>query len=332
MPDPSIDAERNARQDLTQTAVNCYLSTILSAAECLAKLCPEVGIPYQNRWRRLPQRVGFDLSSRALDASGKMFQSDLERFADSASLYFGNGLDMVQRIGAGGAEEFDKAVQEAISYANLLQEMAESLQQSADLDAAPEISERLYLQSEGLRKSARQVRNSLLPCLRSLAAIVRECRKILLQAEQETILDAETGFVNSRGFRFELKNRYDQSQGSCVLLVTCTATLKGGHDCSDEDFRKIVGDVASRLGDQFRPWDCVGRIGPRVFAVIFEGSPATARDRSDQISRSVGGTFGNGIAVNIAIEVVEVRDADSLLTVLTAFDKGTAASPMPAVA
>src|SRR5581483_7300627 len=136
----------------------------------------------------------------------------------------------------------------------------------------------------------------------------------------------------SRGFRFELKNRYDQSQGSCVLLVTCTATLKGGHDCSDEDFRKIVGDVASRLGDQFRPWDCVGRIGPRVFAVIFEGSPATARDRSDQISRSVGGTFGNGIAVNIAIEVVEVRDADSLLTVLTAFDKGTAASPMPAVA
>jgi GGDEF domain-containing protein len=332
MPEPAADGERNTRQDITQTAVNCYLSTILSAAECLARLCPEVGIPYQHRWRRLPQRVGFDLSSRALDASGKMFQSDLERFADSASLYFGNGLDMVQRIGAGGAEEFDKAVQEAIWYANVLQEMAESMQQAADLDAAPEISERLYLQSEGLRKSARQVRNTLLPCLRSLAAIVRECRKILVQAEQEKILDADTGLVNSRGFRFELKNRYEQSQASCVLLVNCTAATQCGDNCREEEFRNIVSDLASRLADQFRPWDCVGRIGPRTFAVIFEGSATVARERSCQISRSVSGTFGAGISVSMTIDVVEVRDDDSLLTLLARIDSAAAASPMPAVA
>jgi GGDEF domain-containing protein len=143
----------------------------------------------------------------------------------------------------------------------------------------------------------------------------------MLLAEQDAIVDASTGFVNSRGFRYELKARYDQSQRCCVLLIDCAAILATGLECSDEDFGAIAGELAARVGDQFRPSDCLGRIGRRRLAVIFEHSPATARDRADQIARDLSGVYSGGVSVSATVEVMEASDADSLLTVLAAIDK-----------
>lgn len=315
---PPIDASHC--QHLMQTAVNCYLSTILSTAECIAQVCPEIGAPYQNRWRRLPQRIGFDLSLQSLQASGRMFQSDLDHFTELACRYFSEGLQLVRKIGKEGDTDFGRAIQETVSYADLLEELAGSLEEAADLDAAPEMSDRLHLLSEGLRKSARQMRSQLLPSLNSLAALVRECRKALIHTEQEAIVDGSTGFVNSRGFWYELKARYDESQYCCVLVIDFTAKLESGQECSDEDFCKIAGDLGGRLGVQVRPWDCLGRVGPRRLAVIFGGSFATANDRSSQIGRSISGTYSHGISVSATVKAMEASDADSLLTVIAALD------------
>lgn len=322
MSETAVDA--SSCQDLMHTAVRSYLSTILSAAECIAKVCPEVGLAYQNRWRRLPQRIGFDVTSNALVDSGRMFQCDLERFAELASVHFGDGLQLVHKIGAEGGEEFERAVQETQVYANLLDELAESLNEIADLDAPPDVSGTLDLQSEGLRKFARQMRGRLLPALQNVLSIVRECRRALQQTEQDSILDASTGFLSSRGFRYELKARYEESQHSCVLLINCSAATENGDAAPNEEFDKITSELATRLGDQFRPWDCLGRVGPRNFAVIFEGSSGTARDRSDQIARSIGGSYPGKISVTATVEVVEIFDAESLLSVLAAVDKAAA--------
>lgn len=317
--------DEKTSQDLMHTAVHCYLSAILSTTACIAKVFPSAGIPYQNRWRRLPQRIGFELTPRSLEASGRMFDSDLDRFAELASRLLGEGINMVHKVGSEGAKPFEAAVQETVSCAGLLDELAQSLEESADLDATPEIADMLVLQSEGLRKFSRELRNRLLPELNNLTTIIRECRKVLVQAEQDAILDPSTGFMNNRGFRYELKSRYDESHECCVLLIDCTATLGNGEECEDEDFDRAVGDLAARLGDQFRPWDCLGRIGPRRLAVIFEGNHAVARDRSEQIARSISGTYSDGIAIAATIRVMEVLDADSLLTVLATLGKVPAA-------
>jgi GGDEF domain-containing protein len=319
MNEAPLDQQRS--NDPNETAVHCYLSTILATADCIARLCPDVGVPYQNRWRRLPQRIGFDPSLRSLETSGRMFQSDLERFADLAGRYFSDGFNLVYSIGVDSAQPFEKAIQETASHANLLDALAESLDETADLDASTELGGALVLQSEGLRRSARQMRNGLLPSLDTLSGIVRECRRIVKQTQQDAILDVSTGFVNNRGFRYELKARYDESQHSLVLLIDFTATLAGGQECSDEDFLTIATEVAARLGDQFRPWDCLGRVAPRRFAVIFEGDYSIAKDRSGQISRSITGTYSGGISVCATVDAMEASDADSLLTVLAAIDK-----------
>ena len=197
-------------------------------------------------------------------------------------------------IGADGAQPFEKAVQETASHANLLDALAVSLEEAADLEAPPDISDALLLQSEGLRKSARQMRNRLLPSLNTLSLIVRECRRVVKQAEQDAILDPSTGFVNSRGFRYELRARYDESQHCCVLLIECTTSPADGQESSDEDFTKVAGDLAARLGDQFRPWDCVGRVGPHRFAVIFEGDYSIAVDRPTRLPAASAGRMAVG--------------------------------------
>lgn len=314
--------ELESRQDLTQTAINCYLSVILAAAECAAKTCPEIGAPYKNRWRRLPQRIGFDFSAQSLEASGRMFQADLERYAELARYYSSESLRLVEKLGQ-EADEFDAAAQGAAASAALLDELAESLENAADLDGG-ENGDLLHLQSQGLRKAARQLRARLLPSLDNIAATMRDCRRVLRKAEQETILDGATGFVNARGFRYELTARFEQSQYCCVMLIDCSAMLKNGDDCSEESFNAIVPEFAIRLGDQFRPWDCLARVASRRFAIIFEASSATARERSAQIVRTVNGLYHGGVVVACTATVLEASDTDSLLSLNAAIERSTA--------
>ncbi|HLJ47288.1 MAG TPA: GGDEF domain-containing protein [Bryobacteraceae bacterium] len=304
-----------------QTAVHCYLSTILATAECLVRLCPDLGIPYQNRWRRLPQRIGFDPSSQSIERSEHMFRSDLERFSEWAGKYFNDGVNVVRNIGTEGGQSFERAIEETESHAALLDTLANSLEEAADLDAPMEVRDALGLQSEGLRKAARQMRNRLLPSLLGLADLVRECRRVVKQTEQDAILDATTGFLNGRGFRYELKSRYEASKHCCVLLIECAATFANGQPCTDSDYRIIAADLAERIGDQFRPWDCAGRIGPSRFGVIFEADFSVAKDRVNQIARSITGTYSGGISVRATIEVMEASDTDALLTILNAIDQ-----------
>lgn len=316
-------SDKDFGKDLAQTAIHCYLSTILSATECISKVMPAVGVLYHDRWKRLPQRIAFDASSRALEASEHLFHSDLKRFAELAGQLFGEGLGLVQKLSSDAGESFDKAIQETASYASLLDQLAESLDETADLNASPQISEMLVLQSQGLRKSARQLRSSLLPALNEISSRLLECRKIQLELEQGSIIDPVTGFFNNHGFLYQLKCRFEESRECCVLLIDCAATTDGTHECSEQDFNRISRDLASRLSEQFRPWDCLARIGPRRIGVIFEGSQVVARDRSEQIARSISGSYAHGLTVNASVQVIDASEVDSLMNLVFTVGKTT---------
>src|SRR5260370_21064867 len=117
--------------ELSQSAVHCYLSAVLCAADCIAAMCPTIGVPYQQRWRRLPQRMGFDLSPAGLEASERMFESEMHRFVELAGPYFNQGLPLIQAIGSSGGGAADAVLEETASVAVLLKTLPDSPETAA---------------------------------------------------------------------------------------------------------------------------------------------------------------------------------------------------------
>ncbi len=309
--------------ELSQSAVHCYLSAVLCAADCIAALCPTIGVPYQQRWRRLPQRMGFDLSPASLNASELMFESEMHKFVELAGPYFNRGLPLIQAIGSSGGGAADAVLEETASVAVLLNTLAESTETAADLEAPPEMREMLESHAEALRRCSRLLQSRLLPPLQQLKAVIRDCEELAAQTENTSVLDVETSFVNTRGFRYEIHNRIEEKRPFCVALFDCIADSGPLHDLSPDDLGKVAAEVAARLSIQFRPADCLGRIGPLTFGVIFESDKKRIEGRCEQMAHALGGTYqaGSGsISLSAQLRIVEVVDAESLAAIFTSLD------------
>ena len=319
--------------DLFQTALHCYLSTILAMSECVATVCPDVGVPYRNRWRRLPQRLGFDSSAKSMERSRRAFELDLEAFTELSRRYFEKGLPLLQSVGDMGRQTTEAILETAASHAVLLETLAESIETAADLDAPPEIRGQLEHQSAGLRKCARQVETQLMPHLVQLVKLVQECEQLVRSTREAIVVDAETGFLNTRGFRKDLEFRLLDEQPCCVLILDCEAKMPTGEECSESVFRRIITALSERIAGQFRPNDCLGRIGPRRFAVIFDGGVEIVLGRMEQMQRSMSGMYPVDkvrIAVTAKIRIIEAGQAQELRNLLNESDVTVAAEPAQA--
>jgi GGDEF domain-containing protein len=312
------DSEPVDNRELSQTAVNCYLSAILSVADCIATMCPPIGVPYQHRWRRLPQRLGFDLSPSNLEATEQMFESEIHKFAELAGPYFKQGLPLIRTIGSVGALTAEAVVEVAASVSMLLNSLAESADNAADLEAPPEMREMLESHAEALRRSSRQIQSQLLPPLQHLGAVIRDCAKLATQTENAAVLDVYTNFVNRRGFRLELDRRIEEKKKCCVTLFSCI-TDSTSQDWSQDDFGKISAEVAAQLSNQFRPADCLGRIGALRFGIISDNETKRMQNRCEKIARGLSGAYplGSGsVSLSVEVRTIEVVDTDSLASVL----------------
>jgi GGDEF domain-containing protein len=322
------NAEPVDSRELSQTAVNCYLSALLCVADCIATMCPPIGVPYQHRWRRLPQRLGFDLSPASLEATEQMFESEIHKFAELAGPYFKQGLPLIRTVGSVGALAAEAVVEVTTAVATLLNSLAESTDNAADLEAPPEMREMLESHAEALRRSARQIQSQVLPPLQHLGAVTRDCAKLATQTENSAVLDVYTNFVNMRGFRLELDRRIEEKKKCCVTLFNCIADSTSQHDWSQDDFGKIAAEVAAQLSNQFRPADCLGRIGALRFGVISDNDTKRMRGRCEKIASGLSGAYpvGSGsVGLSAEVRTTEVVDSGSLAVVLSYLDESSPA-------
>src|ERR1700736_6841124 len=93
--------------EIQHAAVHCYLSNILAIADCMVALCPEVVIAFSNRWRRLPQRIAFDLSAKALEVSRRTFEMDIHTFGELVGQYYSKGVPLMEMIASNGMQVAD---------------------------------------------------------------------------------------------------------------------------------------------------------------------------------------------------------------------------------
>ena len=287
--------------DLQQAAVHCYLSTVLTMADSMAEVCPQVGVAYKNRWRRLPQRIAFDLSTKALEASRQGFETDIRMFNEFASSYFRDGIPLLTEIAASGSGLADSVLERAGSHVVLMETLAESIDTAADLDAPPEVRETLEHHAAGLRRCARQAEADLLPLVSRLRELIGECERIVERSKQSIVVDPLTGFMNVYGWKREFESRMQDEASRCVLVIHCAAMLKSGVEATDAQFESIAELLSARVAEQFRPNDAIGRFG-RTFPVIFEGESEQALGRLPQIARSISGVYPTPVGLQLHIK------------------------------
>jgi GGDEF domain-containing protein len=327
MPDEELQKSPDAGE-LQQAAVHCYLSTILAIADCMAELCPGAGVAFKNRWRRLPQRIAFDLSPQALEVSRRTFEMDIRTFSEFAGQYYNQGVPLIDSIATDGMQLADTVLERTARHIVLLETLAESIETAADLDSTRETREMLEHQSAGIRTCASQAQTELLPLVSRFRELVKECEKIVSISKSSNVVDRETGFLNSSGFKQEHELRMREATPSCLLIIDCSARLQGGPECTDAQFSQIIEAISARVSQQFRPNDSIARLARNRFAIIFDGEMEQAQGRLEQMQRSISGKYASPagkMIVTAELRLFESRDEQAIQEALSSVEQRVSA-------
>jgi len=305
--EPLQDQER----ELLQKAIECYLSTIVSFANCIADICPDIGVPFRNQWRRLPQRIGFDSTPETLEKSRRSFESSLESLRHLAQAYFGEGLPALRQIGETGGKAVDLVLERNASYSVMMATLADSLSATADLNAPPELRDQLEHSAAGLRAASLKVEREIIPTLADLQKAVQTCEDLIGRIQETGVVDLETGFLNPKGFLRELS--YALRRGpACVVAVDLSALDPAGRPLAADQFQHLSTALSERVIEQFRALDSIGRLGISRYAVIFAGSSEQARGRQQTITRGISGVYAGPegkIKVKADLRIMEIESA-----------------------
>jgi GGDEF domain-containing protein len=329
---PTQNENSTQQQVLLQAAIRSYLGLVITAADSMAAVCPEIGTAYRNRLCRLPQRIGFDVSVTNLEKTRDTVEMDLHRFADLAGRYVGLAGTALQEIAAEGSDILDCILETAADQVALLESLADQIEAAVDLDRPEDIREAFEHQPAGLRRIARRLERELLPSMTRFRATLRKCEEGLDKTRAAMVVDTPTGYLRRDAFEQELRIRTELPEWGCLILADFTAKWPEGSEPTQERTDALIGQLANRTAEQFRGNDVLGRLDEMRFGVIFDGPTEVATARSPQIAASLSTRYSlDGVDVEISaslavIEVVEWEGPESVLEKLAAPVEGEPAA------
>jgi GGDEF domain-containing protein len=279
----SLATLQAATQATAHAAVNCYLSTIETAALALAEACPPVGRPYGQRLSRLRARLAFDSGMEKIEESCLVAAQEFQNYAEQASTY---------------AEQQRVELRRAIAG---LEEMVKTMTQ------------RQEHYGERLRRLAIQIESQagagVLTCLESMShesqSLLKKMRDEMTQLETRLagieITDRVTGLIN----RLEMERLMAAAKARGETLVLLLFDFQ---DSLPDD---VARQVSARLGLQFRHHDLIARWSERQFLVLFKGRPETARLRGEQILPWIAGRYqlDSGAVAEATVEARLIDEA-----------------------
>src|SRR5580700_1156177 len=273
-----------ADQGEQQSALTCYQSAILAIAKCMAEVCPRVGLVYNHRLLRLPRRLGFDATPEALAASREAVEADLAEYGQAASAWINSGVELAQEIlaVAGKATDSDGHTDEL--HAAMMEELAEQMEISAEVDDATQVRTALKRYASGLRSYVQRRRKEQPPAFRELQGRAEALAEWLGSASPANIIDPLTGLLNRAEAERQLLAYSKRDKPFCVLLFEWNEA----HSVPPQFGRSGADQILKALGDRLitlvRPRDVVYRWSQDQLAVIFECGGEEAMARSVKIA------------------------------------------------
>ena len=314
MPTP-IPSIPTGADELAQAAVKCYLSTLLAVAESMAEVCPDIGLAYQKRLQRIPMRLGFHLTAKTLEESRNTLESEIKQYSEITAQYVQCAPSALERVVANGATVVHAISESASSLVNGLQSLADRIDVAADLDDVAEIRRLLKHQSGGLKACADRIEQSLVPSAVELQKYLNYSRENLEKIKDYVTVDPETRLANRMGFEQQMEYWIAKGRLFCIVVLEVGNEHVAQKVLTQEQLSYAVGQIATRLGTEFRPNDVLCRLDLNHFAVIFDGDVVIARVRAPQIARNLTGKYvlaegetTKKVKFEVTVEVIELQN------------------------
>ncbi len=101
-------------QDTARAALECYMSSLLTFAECIEVACPPVGVQYYDQLSKIRRRLAFNHNRATLEETRESIEGTLMAYAEQAQRYCETRtedregvLDLLGKIGDAAGDKFD---------------------------------------------------------------------------------------------------------------------------------------------------------------------------------------------------------------------------------
>lgn len=302
-----------------QTALTCYQSALLAIAKCMGEVCPRVGLVYNNRLLRLPRRLGFDANPEALAASREALEADLAEYAQAASTWVSAGGELAEEVIDATAKVTENNGHTDELHAAMMEELAEQMEISAEVDDATQVRTALKRYATGLRSYVHRRKKEQAPALVELRRRAESLADWLSSANPANIIDPLTGLLNRPEAERQLQGYLKRDKPFCVLLFEWTEAKSVPPQFGRSGADQILKALGDRVITLVRPRDIVYRWNEDQLAVIFECVGAEAAARARKIADWLSGKYSaqvDGIVWKVeaqaAVAVVERLPQESL--------------------
>ena len=294
-PPPAPD---NSRQDV---ALTCYLSAMLAMAKSMRAVCSRVGLIYGDRLMRLPRRLGFDATAEKLEESRQVLEADLAEYTEATSAWLDSGSHLAREIMA-SIEALEPGTTESENlHAAMLEDLAEQMAASAEVDAGSDLRAALKRYALGLRSYLQRRHMESRVSLKDLQCRADQLAEWLARADPSHSTDPLTGLPNRKEIERQLQACwYTAGPVSALVFEWKEFECKDLDPANVSAAQAIAKQLADRLADLVRPRDILGRWGPNQFAVIFECSGRDSMQRAASITEWLTGDYSAELDGNVA--------------------------------
>jgi GGDEF domain-containing protein len=244
-----------------------------SVADCIGQASPEVGGPYRKRIAQLRTRLFFQSTPKAIKASLKTVEGELNDYAVVAAQYLDQHDLELRRAIITLEHVIDMLATRHDFHGTQLREMAERMENSGPGQPVP------------LNEVAGELRHRVDRMGQETVSMLDRVRKEMraveerLRGNQST--DASTGLLNSR----EITRQIDAYRLSGVAFSLLRFDLHGSIT------EPVMKQAASRIEKQFRHRDRIARWSETEFLVLFQGPPEVAETRATQVAKLLAGRY-----------------------------------------
>lgn len=300
MPSEAPNPARVSSQQ--EVALTCYLSVMLAMARSMRAVCSRAGLIYGDRLTRLPRRLGFEAKPEVLEESRQVLEAELAEYTEATSAWLDAGSGLAKEIVTIIAGLDQSANESENLHAAMLEDLAEQMAVSAEVDSASDLRAALKRYAMGLRSYLQRRHVESGTSLKDLQCRADRLAEWLARADPSHCTDPVTGLPNRHETERQLEaSWYGEKPVSVLVFDWKQADPPAAAGATDA----IAKQLADRLADLVRPRDIVGRWGPNQFAVIFECRGAEAIQRANNISQWL--TTGYSVVVDGAITTLPVR-------------------------
>jgi GGDEF domain-containing protein len=288
-------------ESIEQTALSCYLSTVVAIGNCMAEVCPSVGAMYRDRLLKLPRRLGFDATPQALEQSRVAVETDLLEYSRTASAWTRAGSNHAALLLDHLRETEETLIASADLQSAFLDDLAEHIATTAEVDEVAQIRISFKRYAAGLGAYARRARTEKLAAIEDLRRRREEIEAWLAEATASTFIDHETGFLNRAAAEVRIETEIGKHLPFCIIVVG--RTTEGPLSPS-----QLIKDLGEKLAATIRPYDMIFRWSQDQLMTVFEAAGTDIAARVQQI----GGWLGDAadVKTHTSVFVVEHRDGE----------------------